>query len=173
MKAKATFRGHAIHAIMVTVPLGAVPVALVFDALYVWSASDTWLLAAAVATAVAALGIIAASIPGTIDFMSVVPREGEVWKRATSHLALGWVVGAYYVAFATGRFLVLTWDAAWLPWALLGANALGFGLLMLQGYWGGELVERHHIGVHERSADDGGSPTDARRRPRRSDRGLD
>lgn len=163
VKAKATFLGHAIHPMAVTLPLGSAPLAILFDALYLWDGASAWALAAFVATLVAMLGIILASIPGTIDLMSVVPREGPVWKTATNHLALGWTLGGYYVVFSVLRWFALPEPGGWVPWALLGGNLLGFGLMLLQGYWGGDLVERYHIGMHDGPPEEVGP--DATRKP--------
>ncbi|MCA1595436.1 MAG: DUF2231 domain-containing protein [Chloroflexi bacterium] len=82
---------------------------------------------------------IVAAIPGIIDYLTM-PMPGI----STYHLVVGLVITAYYLGLA---FLRRRRSEETTPRVLLPLSVLGVLLITVQGYLGGELVYRYHIGV--------------------------
>jgi uncharacterized membrane protein len=132
---------------LVVIPLGALPLALLFDLAALAARQLSWLDAAFGATAIATLGIAAAALPGFVDYRSVVPATGPVRRIARQHLWLG--VASLLVALASA---LAHWSAVQDPTILgvdgaTGLNVLGVLMLLGQGWLGGELVYRGRVGV--------------------------
>ncbi len=139
---RAAIKGHPIHPMLVAFPIVCLVLAFATDIGFVstgdgaWTQASTWLLGVGVVT-----GLLAA-IFGVIDFVSI--------KAAREHHA-GWVHAAGNVVvmlIALVNWLMRLDDpvsAAWpLGTILSGATAL---LLVVTGWYGGELSYRHKIGV--------------------------
>lgn len=147
MRTKASIRGHPIHAMLVPIPLGALPTAFVFDAIALFAPDRSWHVAALVATIVGAGGILIAIVPGLIDYAASVPKRGAVHGLARAHMGLGLGLAGYFALVALGRWLALDAANGWTPWILAGASLVGILGLTVQGFLGGELRARHRIGV--------------------------
>lgn len=147
MRTKASIAGHPIHPMLVVVPLGALPTALVFDVLRVATGDDAWWLAAFGATAVGWAGIVLAIVPGLVDYLTSVPRRGPAWNVATVHMLNGFGLALLYLASLAIRWLNLGSPGPGAAWAALGISVVGALLLVGQGFLGGELRARHAIGV--------------------------
>lgn len=147
MRTKASLAGHPIHPMLVVIPLGALPTALVFDALQVFVAADPWRPAGFVASLVGVVGILLAAIPGYIDFRKSVPKRGAVHAVARAHMGLGLALLGYFSLVTLLRWATLSEPSTWAAWVTLAASALGNLGLIAQGYLGGELRARHRLGV--------------------------
>lgn len=97
-----------------------------------------WLAAAGIVTTLVAM------VPGIVD-LAAIPNEARAHRTAVFHLVTGSLVLVLYVVS-----LVVRWpagsDAARLSWATV-ADVVGVLLIAAQGWLGGELVYKHHIGV--------------------------
>jgi len=144
MKAKATSLGHPIHPMLIVFPLGLLPVASIFDIVYLythnghWAVISFWLIAAGV------IGGLLAAVFGLIDWIGI--------PSGTRAKSIGLVHGL------TNVVLVVLFLVSWVmrrpdPAAPeLLAIILGFvavALSFLSGWLGGELVYRMNIGVDE------------------------
>ena len=147
MRTKASLGGHPVHPMLVVVPLGALPTALVFDVLQVWQGDAPWRMAGLVAGLVGVVGLLLARVPGFIDYRASVPKRGAVHAVARAHMALGIALLGYFALVALLRWATLAEPSAWAAWATLGASALGNLGLIAQGILGGELRARHRLGV--------------------------
>lgn len=147
MRTKASLAGHPIHPMLVVIPLGALPTALVFDVLQVWIGPQDWRVAGFVASCVGVVGILLAAIPGLVDFRASVPKRGAVHAVARAHLGLGVALLGYFALVTLLRWATLTGPSSWAAWITLAASALGNLGLIAQGYLGGELRARHRLGV--------------------------
>ena len=150
MRTRASLGGHPVHPMLVVIPLGALPTALVFDALQVAWAPLDWRPAALVASIVGTLGIAAAVVPGLVDYRWSVPKRGAVRAVARGHMALGLSLLGYFALVTLARGAALaegSAGAAGAAWAVLLASAVGNLGLLAQGYLGGELRARHRLGV--------------------------
>lgn len=147
MRTKASLAGHPIHPMLVVIPLGALPTALVFDALQAWQGPGTWRLAGLVAGVVGVVGIALAIVPGYVDYRASVPKRGAVHAVARAHMGLGLALLGYFALLTLLRWATLESPSAWAAWITLVASALGNLGLVAQGYLGGELRARHRLGV--------------------------
>lgn len=147
MRTKASLGGHPLHPMLVVIPLGALPTALVFDVLQVWLGPAPWRPAGLVATIVGVVGILLAIVPGIIDYRANVPKRGAVHAVARAHMGLGFALLGYFALLALMRWATLAEPSAWAAWATLAASAIGNLGLAAQGYLGGELRARHRLGV--------------------------
>jgi len=144
MKAKATSLGHPIHPMLIVFPLGLLPVASIFDIVYLythngrWADISFWLIAAGV------IGGLLAAIFGLIDWIGI--------PSGTRAKSIGVVHGL------TNVVLVVLFLVSWVmrrpdPAAPeLLAIILGFvavGLSFISGWLGGELVYRLNVSVDE------------------------
>lgn len=147
MRTKASLAGHPIHPMLVVIPLGALPTALVFDVLQVFAGAEAWRLAGFVASCVGVAGIVLAAVPGFIDYRASVPKRGAVHAVARAHMGLGMAILGYFALVTLLRWATLAEPSAWAAWVTLAASALGNLGLVAQGYLGGELRARHRLGV--------------------------
>jgi uncharacterized membrane protein len=139
---RAALAGHPIHPILVAFPIAFLVAAFVTDLLYwrtmnaTWAQASYWLLWAGIITAVLA------ALAGLIDFFSIA--------RVRAHLA-GWLHAGLNVSLLVLSILNV-WlrrghaEAAILPWGLV-LSALVTFLLMLSGWYGGELIYRYKIAI--------------------------
>ena len=158
MKAKATSLGHPIHPMLIVFPLGLLPVASIFDIVYLythnghWADISFWLIAAGV------IGGLLAAVFGLIDWIGI--------PSGTRAKSIGLLHGL------TNVVLVVLFLVSWVmrrpdPAAPeLLAIILGFvavALSFLSGWLGGELVYRMNVAVDEGAHTD--SPSSLSGRP--------
>ena len=158
MGSRAKFLGHALHQQLIPFPFGLLVTAVIFDVLYLLTDSGELAMVAYWMIAAGIVGGIAASPFGFIDWMHI--RKGTAAKR----------VGALH---GSGNIVMLVvFAASWLtrrdaPEAPDGlALALSFGglaLAIVTGWLGGELVDRHAVGIDDGAHLD--SPPSLSRRP--------
>src|SRR5437763_13910441 len=71
MKSKATLLGHPIHPMLIVFPLGLLPVASIFDIIYLsthnghWADVSYWLIAAGI------IGALIAAVFGFVDWIGI------------------------------------------------------------------------------------------------------
>lgn len=138
----AAIAGHPIHPMLVVFPIAFLIAAFVSDLMArrsggrFWSEASLWLTGAGVVTGVAA------AIPGLIDFLTI--------PRAREHLA-GWLhfLGNVTVLALATVSLVLRRRAPVnrVPTPAFVLSAVVAGLLLMTGWYGGELSYQHMIGV--------------------------
>lgn len=141
-ESRAAVKGHPLHPMLVPFPIAALVGALLTDFAYLgtddpfWARMSIWLLGA---------GVIMGGVAGVVGYLdfSKIPRARQQ--------AVGW-------AHAVGNSIVLL--LALINWALRVGDPID-GLvpwgtvlslvcvvgLMFTGWFGGELVYRHRIGV--------------------------
>jgi uncharacterized membrane protein len=144
MDSRAKLLGHPIHQMLIVLPLGSLAIAVVFDIIHLVSGEPTfavvsfWMIAAGLVT-----GIIAAPF-GTIDWLAI-PRHTRAKRIGAMHGAGNVLV---LVLFAVSWWLRTGTPEA--PGAAAVILAIcGAGLAMVTGWLGGELVDRHAVGVHD------------------------
>lgn len=144
MDSRAKFLGHALHQQLIPFPLGLLVTAVVFDVLYLVTDSGElatvayWMIAAGI------VGGLLASPFGTIDWLAI-PAGTRAKRVGLLHGAGNYLLLVLFIVS-----WILRRGAPESPDAI--ALALGFaGLALagLTGWLGGELVDRHAIGVDE------------------------
>ena len=144
MESKAKILGHPAHQMLIPFPFGLLATAVIFDLVYLVWGNPTmatvahWMIVAGIIG-----GLVAAPL-GLIDYLAI-PRNTRARTVGLVH-GLGNVV--VLLLFA-GSWL-LRRDAPEAPDTLaLVLSFAGFALAGLTGWLGGELVDRHAVGVDD------------------------
>lgn len=134
--------GHPIHPIIVIFPIGFLSGACGTDLGYwltqdpFWARASLWLIGSGLVTA------IAAAVIGMADFVNI-PRVRK--RRAGwAHMLLN--VGALVLTIANFALRFGNPVGAVLPWGLVLSWIVGT-LLLVSGWYGGELMFRHKVGI--------------------------
>lgn len=154
MRSRVTLLRHPVHPILVMFPVALFPLLVVFDGL-AWYFGDVGMWAAGFWAALVAGAITAVAIvPGIVD-LSAIPNASRAHRIATFHLIVGFTILAGFAVTIWARWPVSAAPRS--PTLVLGIDAAGAVLVTLQGWLGGELVYKHHIGVD--APEEGGDPT--------------
>lgn len=166
MKSRLQLGGHPIHAMVVGFPIGLYTTALVCDGLFLLLHDPFWFRMAYWALAFGLVMHVSAAVTGLPDFLAVMKErlEGQhlhdlkgAQRVATSHLVFGvglLVVQGLNLALRNGGEMPAGVSVA-MP---VIVNVIGAALVGLQGWYGGELVYRHHVGVELPEPAGEGSP---------------
>lgn len=144
MKAKATLLGHPIHPMLICFPLGLLPVASIFDIVYLsthnghWADVSYWIIAAGI------IGALIAAVFGFVDWLGI--PEGT---RAKS---IGLIHGV--ANFIVVLLFIVSWfmrrpDPAAPSLLATVLGWIGIGIALFSGLLGGELVYRLYVAVDE------------------------
>ncbi len=146
MKSRLQFAGHPIHAMVVSFPIGLYTSALVCDGLYLMLHEAFWFRMAYWAIVFGLVTHVGAAATGLPDFLAVMREQKDARRPATSHLVFG-----------IGLLVVQGLNVALRNWGEIPAggsvampvivNVIGAALTGVQGWYGGELVYRHFVGV--------------------------
>ena len=148
MKSRLQIAGHPIHVMTVGLPIGLYTAALIADAAYVFTTDPFWFRMAFWCIALGLLGNLGAVLTGLPDFLAIKKEAPDAWNAGTTHLVVGLgLLLLYGINFALHNWGTPLPSGDTLMPLLLSLG--GVALLGLQGWYGGELVYRHKIGVEE------------------------
>jgi uncharacterized membrane protein len=142
-RSTANIGGHPIHPMLVPFPIVFLVSTLLCDLAFwrtqgeVWALASMWLLGAGLVT-----GALAA-VAGLTDFAGSprIRALNDAWLHMIGNVvAVVLSIVSFYMRWRYGA------AAAVMPWGLL-ISAVVFGLLLFNGWKGGELVFRHGVGV--------------------------
>jgi uncharacterized membrane protein len=140
MSAPASVARHPIHPILVNLPIGLWVFSVAADLMFQFGWDRTvWKDVAFYTLGGGIVGAIIAAVPGFIDFLSITDAKAR--RVGVSHLVANLIA------------LVLFGASFWLRWidtvGFLPAAVSIFGLaaLSVAGWFGGELVFVHNMGV--------------------------
>jgi uncharacterized membrane protein len=164
VRSRARFLGHPVHPVLITFPLGLLPIAVVFDLMAWISGTTLWAELAFYLMAAGTLGGMLAAVFGLIDWLAIPhgtrARAIGAWHGlgnvlVVSLFALSWTLRAMYSPGPVSRLLAL----------------IGLGLALVTGWLGGELVTRLGVGIdpgaHLNAPNSlSGEPAEATARPR-------
>ena len=149
MESKAKALGHPVHQMLIPFPFGLLATAVIFDIIYlVWGSPMMatvafWMMVAGI------IGGLVAAPFGLIDYLAI--PQGTRAKSVGLVHGLGNVVvlllfaGSWWL-----RFRVAAPAAPYTPSTLaLVLSFAAFALAGLTGWLGGELVDRHAVGVDD------------------------
>jgi uncharacterized membrane protein len=143
-----------MHPMLVMFPTAFFPLLVLLDILRAYFPGDPafwnvgfWVAAAGVLTTLLAM------IPGLVD-LAAIPDEADARRTALAHAAVGTLVLLLFVGSLAARWPAGSGDARF-TWAVI-LDVAGLLAIAAQGWLGGELVYKHHIGVL--STPEGGEP---------------
>lgn len=147
---KAAIGGHPIHPMLVPFPIAFLVGAFLADLGYWWTAEPYWARGSLWLIGAGLVSGGLAAVFGLVDFLTI--------GRAREHRG-GWIHflgNATVLALALVNMLVRLPDPAQavLSWGLT-LSAATAGLLLVTGWYGGELAYRHMIGVTGHGAEHG------------------
>jgi uncharacterized membrane protein len=145
MQSKAKFLGHAIHPMLVVFPLGLLTMSLVFDGISLGTGGGKWAEMAYYMITAGLIGGVLAAIPGLIDYLAI-PSGTRAKTTGTYHMLAN---GGVVIFFFTSWLLRYFSGVQTIMLAPIILSALGLCLGLLSGWLGGELVERHGVGVSD------------------------
>ena len=137
--------GHPFHPILVTLPIGAWVVSLVFDVAAVWAGEPDvfvkgafWLIAAGI------VGALGAALFGLMDLLAI-RRGTPAFRTGLTHMALNLIVVVLFaISFALRRDHLDDGDATI---AAVALSAVAVAILAVSGWLGGKLAYRYGVRV--------------------------
>jgi uncharacterized membrane protein len=145
MESRAKLAGHAIHPMLITLPLGLLGTAVIFDIIQAFTNEADLAVASFYMLAAGILGGLLAALFGLIDWLAI-----PAGTRAKGIGALHGVGNVVVVVLFAVSWLLRRGQADYQPTGVafwLGVVAV---VLALATAWlGGELVERLGVGVNE------------------------
>ena len=149
MESRAKILGHPIHQMLIPFPFGLLATAVVFDIIYlIWgiptmATVSYWMIAAGVVG-----GFIAAPF-GLIDWFAI-PQGTRAKTVGLVHGLGNVVVLLLFIGSWWLRHGASAEPTVYMPGTLaLVLSFAGFALAGLTGWLGGELVDRHAVGVDD------------------------
>jgi uncharacterized membrane protein len=161
MKTNVRFLGHALHPMMVVMPLGMLAGSVAFDLVFfatrvpIFSRVSFWNLTGGIATA------LLAALIGLIDLLATPPRT-RARRVGVAHLLV--MLGAvlmFLISWATRLYLQFLAVTA----GQFVLSVIALVLLSIGGWLGGELVERFGVGVYSGAGPDASLSLSRKARP--------
>ena len=146
MASRANIAGHPLHPILIPFPIGLLVFSFIADLVYLWRGNPIWESYIAFYTLVGGIvGMLAAAIPGFIDWLTLTQREVvrvANWHARVNIITLVIFAASFYLRTTSGAALIPTMPM--LPFILSVVGIIG---LTIAGWLGGELVFRHGVAV--------------------------
>jgi uncharacterized membrane protein len=144
MKSRAKIFGHAMHPMLIVIPLGMFITSIVFDAIYYFGGKNPqWAIIAYWMIVSGLIGGVVASVPGWIDWLAI--PKGTRAKAIGLWHGLGNSIGVIGLYGASWYFRQP--EPGNPPEIALLLSVLGLGTGAVTAWLGGELIERLGIGV--------------------------
>jgi nitrite reductase/ring-hydroxylating ferredoxin subunit/uncharacterized membrane protein len=134
-----TWLGHPVHPVLVSIPIGAWTVAIIFDVIDALRGTKAFSAAADGSIVVGLCGAVAAAITGLTDFQHTGKSAMRV---AFAHGVLNLSATGLYVVALVLRLEGIRDPGRALSW-------LGYGIVALAGFLGGHLSYGLRIGVNQ------------------------
>src|SRR5919199_6273243 len=159
MESRFKVLGHAAHPILIVFPLGLLSTSVIFDVLCAATHNPQFPIVAYWMIAAGVIGGLIAAVPGFVDWLAI-PKDTRA-KRIGLYHAIGNDI--VLVLFAISWWLrrgTPEHDPDTLAFAL---SVIGVVIALFTGWLGGELIERHGMGVHDGAHLDAPSSLSGRR----------
>ena len=143
---KGKWLGHPLHPILVHIPVGLWPSALVFDLLSRAGVGGNTMVRLSFLSIAAGLVVALLAVPTGIVDWSGIKKENPAWKIGLWHMGLNIVVAALFavnLGLRVGTFRTATFVEG----MLAGLSAIGVVVLFISAYLGGFMVYDRGISV--------------------------
>jgi len=151
MRTPANIKGHPIHPMLVTIPIGLWVFSLVSDLICMQSKSpETWQAVAYWTMVGGIVGALAAALPGLIDLLSL--KDPAIKKTALTHMGINLTVVALYAVNAYLRHADP--QRLGVPFTL---SVVAILMLLVSGWLGGKMVYMAGVGVSATEEGEAGS----------------
>jgi len=145
MQGKATVKGHPLHPLFVTFPIGCFVAAVVADLISIWAGPVFWAPMSTWLILFGVIGGLLAAFFGFIDYMSA-----PMTVRAKS-------IAAWHMTLNIAMIVIFGWACAirFLDHTSVGGYALtglGIVILLVSGWLGAEVAHNHLVGSTEQDA---------------------
>ncbi len=151
MLSKARIGSHPLHPMLVAIPITSYLATFASLAGLAATHDPFWFRVALWANLVGVVSALVAAVPGAVDLLMVVPRRTVARRTGVVHaianvtaLAL-FAINLVFISEAHGGGKSLNVTASLI---ITGAGVL---VTLLAGWFGWEMVQRHHVGVVEQS----------------------
>jgi len=149
MESRAKILGHPIHQMLVPFPLGLLAMGVIFDGIYLLFGNPTiptvsyWMIAAGIIS-----GFVAAPF-GLIDWLAI-PKGTRAHRVGLLHAGGNGIMLLLFIGSWWLRYLAESAVVAYEPSVLaLVLGFAAFGLALVTGWLGGELVGRLSVGIDD------------------------
>jgi uncharacterized membrane protein len=144
--------GHPVHPVLTGFPIALWSTSLLGDFMAVWHGQTVYRQSAFWAIAVGLIMAIPTIVTGLMDY-AAIPQRHPALKVATWHMGIMLSAATAYagsliirIGHSPSGFSIAT---------AIGLSVLGLCLLLIGGWFGGELVFRHGVGSHRESDGEG------------------
>jgi uncharacterized membrane protein len=144
MESKAKLAGHAVHPMLITLPLGLLGTAVIFDIIRAFTDSTDLAVASFYMIAAGIIGGLAAAVFGLVDYLAI-PRGTRAKTIGAFHGLANLVIVGLYIASWGIRYA----DAARQNGGAVLLSGIAVLLALVSGWLGGELVDRLGVGVDD------------------------
>jgi uncharacterized membrane protein len=139
MRTPARVAGHPIHPMLVAFPIGLWVFSFVCDLIFLAARTPAWNTAAYFALCGGIVGAVSAAVPGLVDGLFL--RKSPIFRTVLTHMALNLLALMMFVMSFLSRSIEAPFS-----WSLT-LSAIGLVSLAIGGWFGGELVFVHGLGV--------------------------
>ena len=146
--------GHPMHPILTDFPIALWSISLLADLMGVWHDNALYRQFAFWNIAVGLVISVPTVVTGLFDFAAIPPGHPAL-KAATWHMWIMLSAASAYGGSLIARIGRLSSSGTSMEIAI-GLSVLGLGLLLIGGWFGGEMVFRHGIGARARSDEKSG-----------------
>ena len=143
MDSRLKVAGHAVHPMLIPLPLGMFVGTLIFDVVYLITDDLQFATVSFFMAVLAAVGGVAAAATGAVDFKNI-PKGTRAKRVGLVHAIGNDIVIALFALSAFLRYRADDYEPSALALALTFAGAAAS---FVTGWLGGELVERLGVGV--------------------------
>jgi uncharacterized membrane protein len=143
MDSRLKIAGHAVHPMLIPLPLGMFLGTLIFDVVYVLTDDLEYATVSFFMAVLGAVGGVAAAATGAVDYVNI-PKGTRAKRVGTVHAISNDIVIALFALSAFLRYRADDYEPSTLALTLTFAGAAAS---IVTGWLGGELVERLGVGV--------------------------
>jgi uncharacterized membrane protein len=153
MKSKVTMMGHAVHPMLVSFPIVFFVSAVIGYVTFRMTGDNFWFRLGYFSNIAGVIMGIVAAIPGLIDWATVIPQETTAKRTGLVHMSLNSASLLLFLINALtlrGQWYDTTPD----PKSSVLLSVLGLACTLGAGFYGWNLVQKHHLGVDMTNPED-------------------